>query len=418
MEHHQRQNRNSSSTSYDESAHSRGKKIPTKQTRYSKFSNFNQRGTPSNTTDWDKGVHLKTRKSSQEEEDEDTDDSANVPFLIGTCPFMCPGGERTQREQLRDLAVFERLNGNPRKSSPGLAVKKFCRTISTKHVQASGVRPLPVLEDTLKYLLNLLDTKEQPFEVIHDFIFDRTRSIRQDLSMQNIVNDKAIYMYEAMVKFHVISHHKLRSCANSASIHYLNMEQLSKTLTSLFDLYEANQDSNLIYKNEAEFRSLYVLLHLDSYSKPAGESLSLWFRLVSPPVMRSTEMCFARKILRSFRMGNYKRFHCTTAAEASYLQYCVIEPYINEVRAMALSCINSVCYKLHPYPLADLSKLLMMKESDLECLCSACSLETCTNESGDKLLSTKQTTFCYPKGGFQSYSFLGLEEFERMTEKE
>jgi len=32
--------------------------------------------------------------------------------------------ERIQREKLRDLAVFERLNGNPRKSSPALAVKK------------------------------------------------------------------------------------------------------------------------------------------------------------------------------------------------------------------------------------------------------------------------------------------------------
>ena len=40
---------------------------------------------------------------------------------------------------------------------------------------------------------------EHPFEVVHDFIFDRTRSIRQDLSMQNIVNDQTIHMYEEMV---------------------------------------------------------------------------------------------------------------------------------------------------------------------------------------------------------------------------
>ena len=63
----------------------------------------------------------------------------------------------------------------------------------------SDLRPLPVLEDTLDYLLSLLDSAEHPFEVVHDFIFDRTRSIRQDLSMQNIVNDRAIHMYEKMV---------------------------------------------------------------------------------------------------------------------------------------------------------------------------------------------------------------------------
>lgn len=33
-------------------------------------------------------------------------------------------GEMAQRERLRDLAVFERLHGNPAKTSPEIAVKK------------------------------------------------------------------------------------------------------------------------------------------------------------------------------------------------------------------------------------------------------------------------------------------------------
>ena len=66
-------------------------------------------------------------------------------------------------------------------------------------MQASDIRALPVLQNTLKYLLDLMDSPEHPFEVVHDFIFDRTRSIRQDLSMQNIINDQAICMYEDMV---------------------------------------------------------------------------------------------------------------------------------------------------------------------------------------------------------------------------
>ncbi|KAJ1376856.1 hypothetical protein SESBI_49498 [Sesbania bispinosa] len=295
---------------------------------------------------------------------EDAQGSSNFWPLVGTCPYMCPERERVQREKLRDLAVFERLNGNPRKSSPVLAVKKFCRTISSKNVQASDVRPPTVLEDTLNYLLNLLESKEHPFEVLHDFIFDRTRSIRQDLTMQNIVNKKAIYMYEKMVKFHVVSHYKLWcsiSDPNIASMHHLNMEQLTKTLASLFNLYEANRNSNYVHENEAEFHSLYVLLHLGSHSKPMGEPLSLWFSHLSAPILKSKEMLFARGILRSFRLGNYKDFFCTVADQASYLQYCIMEPYINEVRALALSYINFGGYKLHPYPLFDLSKHLMIK---------------------------------------------------------
>ncbi|OVA13830.1 SAC3/GANP/Nin1/mts3/eIF-3 p25 [Macleaya cordata] len=292
------------------------------------------------------------------------------------------------------------------------------KTISTIHSHPSDVRPLQVLEDTLTYLLNLLDSSEHPFEVLHDFIFDRTRAIRQDLSMQNIVNDRAIHMYEEMVKFHITSHYKLSRCssnANISSLHHLNMEQLTKSLLSLYELYNANRKSNSSNANEAHFRSFYVLLHLDSNSQSTGESLSLWFRHLAAPVIKSKEMCFARRVLRFFRIGNYKHFLNTAAAEASYLQYYLIEHSINEVRIQAVSCINYGGYKLLPYPLEDLSKLLMMKESDVESLCNSCGLETSTDEAGNKFLPTKQTGFCRPKAGLQNYSFLGLERLHRQV---
>ncbi|XP_019413993.1 PREDICTED: SAC3 family protein C [Lupinus angustifolius] len=398
-------NRNPSSHSVSTSFSQSSRSNATHQSKVSTFAQIERRGRASSSSTSYSNINTQHYA--------DADSDSNFVPLVGTCPYMCPEGERIQRENLRDLAVFERLNGNPRKSSPGLAVKKFCRTISSKC--ASDVRPLPVLEDTLKYLLSFLESKEKPFEVVHDFVFDRTRSIRQDLTMQNIVNTKAIYMYEGMVKFHVVSHHKLRhsmSDPNIASMHHLNMEQLTKTLASLFSLYEANRNSNYVHENEAEFHSLNVLLHLGSYSKPMGEPLSLWFSRLSPLVLKSKEMRFARRILRSFRLGNYKDFFCTAAAQASYLQYCIMEPYINEVRALALSCINFGGYKLHPYPLFELSKQLMIKESDLETFCKSCGLETCTDESGNKLLPTKQDTFSHPKGGFQIYSFLGFQEYE------
>ncbi|XP_048326217.2 SAC3 family protein C isoform X1 [Ziziphus jujuba] len=384
--------------------------------RSNKFSaNPRESSKPTESSDDSRSRGRRSTTHQQKKQEQQEYATSDHSAIVGTCSLMCPESERTQRERLRDLAVFERLNGNPAQSSASLAVKKFCRTLTTKEVQASDVRPLPVLEDTLNYLLTLLDNTEHHFEVVHDFIFDRTRSIRQDISMQNIVNDKAIHMYQEMVQFHIISHHKLRSChtsPNTASVHYLNMEQLIKTLTSLFNLYEANRSSNSTYKNEAEFRSFYVLLHLGSNRQPMGESLSVWFRNMSSPITNSKEMSFARKILRYFRMGNYRRFLTVTESEASYLQYCIIEPYVSEVRILALSCINNCGYKLHPYPFARLSKLLMMKESDLESFCKACGLEICMDEEGNKLLPTKQTTFSCPKEALQCYSFTGLGRFE------
>ncbi|CAI9267260.1 unnamed protein product [Lactuca saligna] len=298
---------------------------------------------------------------------------------------MCPIEERTQRERLRDLAIFERLNGNPSKSSSTLAVKKFCRTISSKDLRDIDLRPLQVLEDTLNYLLTIFESKEHPFESVHDFIFDRTRSIRQDLSMQNIITgDQAVSMYERIVKFHIISHHKLRinatSNSNVSPMHHLNMEQLTKTLASLYHIYDTNHKS--------------------------GESLSLWFRSLPYSIMKSKEMMFSRRVLRYFRFGNYKCFLHALETEASCLQYYVIEPYISEIRALGLACLNHGGYKLNPYPLVDICKILLLEEFDVESFCKDCGLDTFSSDEGIKFMPTKQTSFCYPKGSQRYYQLV------------
>ncbi|KAJ0100780.1 hypothetical protein Patl1_05754 [Pistacia atlantica] len=336
------------------------------QTKSTKVSNFSI----NNPKNENNSINIHGGRNTKQE------DEVQAEAIAGTCPFMCPEDERVQRQRLRDLAFFERLNGDPCKSSPVLAVKKLAKlvkvvlTMSAKQVQASEVRPLPVLEDTLNYLLNFLDSKEHPFEVIHDFVFDRTRSIRQDLTMQNIVNDREVHMYEKMVQFHVISHHKLRSSCTSSSIssvHYLNLEQFTKALTSLYNLYEVNRGSNSTFGNEAEFYSFYVLLHLDSDGQATVGLYSIgrvtFFVVSSCPIFNS-------QVKRNV--------------------FC---PPSFTVRAFALCCINNCGYKLHPYPVMHLSKLLMMEESDVELFCNACGLETCTDEANWKFQHLK-TEFC------------------------
>uniref|UniRef100_A0A1J3IX93 SAC3 family protein 1 n=1 Tax=Noccaea caerulescens TaxID=107243 RepID=A0A1J3IX93_NOCCA len=355
------------------------------------------------------------RNNNKDVADNEDGDPADVTFIVGTCSSMCPDRERVTRERLRDLSVLERLYGNPTKSSTDLAVKKFCRTLSAADVQASDIRPLPVLEETLRYLLCLLDSSEHPFEVVHDFIFDRTRSIRQDLSIQNLADERVIHLYEEIVKFHVISRQRLQSCSGTSisSMHHLNMEQLAKTLTSLYNIYDANRKPDYIYENEAEFRSLYVLLHLDPSSGVMGEPLSLWFRKLTSALIKSKEICFVRNLLRSYRIGNYKNFLRTAASEVTYLQYCISEPIIREMRSFAVQCINDVCYKLQPYPLLRLSQNLMMKELDVESLCHECGLETCTDSDGFTVLPAKQSTFRSPEEGLKGYDLLGIERFKR-----
>ena len=56
-------------------------------------------------------------------------------------------GEMAQRERLRDLAVFERLHGNPVKTSPELAVKKV--DFTSFLLLANGVTSLRNMNELL-----------------------------------------------------------------------------------------------------------------------------------------------------------------------------------------------------------------------------------------------------------------------------
>lgn len=72
------------------------------------------------------------------------------------------------------------------------------------------------------------------------------------------------------VKFHIISHQKLLRCREeSTSLVYLNMEQLVKILTSLYDMYSIERQSNEISLNQGEFYSFYVLLCLGRNNQKA-----------------------------------------------------------------------------------------------------------------------------------------------------
>ena len=70
----------------------------------------------------------------------------------------------------------------------------------TTEREADLIRPMPVLQKTVDYLLSLLDQPyNNNFLSIYNFLWDRMRAIRMDLRMQHIFNQQAIIMLEQMV---------------------------------------------------------------------------------------------------------------------------------------------------------------------------------------------------------------------------
>lgn len=76
----------------------------------------------------------------------------------------------------------------------------------TAEREANLIRPMPVLQETIDYLLNLLDQPyNDRFLGTYNFLWDRMRAIRMDLRMQHIFNQDAITMLEQMVRIHAVS---------------------------------------------------------------------------------------------------------------------------------------------------------------------------------------------------------------------
>ena len=141
-------------------------------------------------------------------DDEDGFGGAGRGPIIGTCEDMCPASERERRQNMSDIQIFERVDpNNPNMTSAELAVRRFARTVDDPH--PSEFRTRGALTRTMDHLRRLLDRTDARFGLIHKFLWDRYRSVRQDLYIQGITDAFAINIFEEIVRFHVLCEHEL-----------------------------------------------------------------------------------------------------------------------------------------------------------------------------------------------------------------
>ncbi|XP_047271262.1 SAC3 family protein B isoform X2 [Capsicum annuum] len=290
--------------------------------------------------------------------------------IIGSCPDMCPESERAERERKGDLDQYERLDGDRHRTSKLRAVKKYTRTAER---QALLIRPMPILQKTMDYLLNLL---EQPygesFLGLYNFLWDRMRAIRMDLRMQHIFNREAINMLEQMIRLHIIAMHELCEYTRGEGFSegfdaHLNIEQMNKTSVELFQLYDDHRKRGISVETEREFRGYYALLKLDKHPgyKVEPAELSLDLAKMTPDMRQTPEVLFARDVARACRTGNFIAFF-RLARRASYLQACLMHAHFSKLRTQALASLHSGLQNGQGIPVAQVAKWLGMEEEDIE----------------------------------------------------
>ncbi|XP_017285867.1 germinal-center associated nuclear protein isoform X2 [Kryptolebias marmoratus] len=280
--------------------------------------------------------------------------------FVGTCPDMCPEKERYMRETRNQLSVFEVIP-NTEMVDHAAAIKEYSRSSADQEEPLPHeLRPLPVLSMTMDYLVTqILDQVQDNYRDWYDFVWNRTRGIRKDITQQRLCCPHTVSLIEKCTRFHVHCAHHLCEESMSSFDAKINNENMTKCLQSLKEMYEDLVTQQVFCPHEAEFRQYNVLLKLND-----GDILRE-VQQFREEVRNSPEVKFAVQAFAAVNSNNFVRFF-KLVKRASYLASCLLHRYFNQVRAMALKALN-MAHTVGPrstlFPVEDIVRMLMLRNA-------------------------------------------------------
>lgn len=364
---------------------------------------------------------------------------------------MCPPSERRSRELAREMDLLERVDpSDPSVSSESLAVKKFTRVVDNP--APDTIRDKAALDATLAHLYGLLGGRadysarsgEIPLVRRTNFLWDRLRGVRQDMSLQAMRDAWAVERLEQMARFAVATEYLLceerigmgtggdagGGGTGGAHNSHLHVEQLGKTLVTLAHAYDdaatepekiadapppvpsssssstapasTSSSSSNAYPNEGEMLCYRLLLRMDTHGpfrRPDGSAFLRDLRGASRRALASPEVAFALDARREYYAGNCAGFFKLVASDrCSYLQACCLHRYFARARRRALEAAAAT-FNATPLPMATVAReVVFADEDETERLVRECGLTVVDAEDagGEKTVAFKATPFVEP----------------------
>nr|XP_034995536.1 germinal-center associated nuclear protein [Zootoca vivipara]XP_034995544.1 germinal-center associated nuclear protein [Zootoca vivipara]XP_034995552.1 germinal-center associated nuclear protein [Zootoca vivipara] len=287
-------------------------------------------------------------------------DLGKAKTFVGTCPDMCPEKERYMRETRNQLSIFEVLPGTD-KVDHAAAIKEYSRSSADQEEPLPHeLRPSEVLSMTMDYLVTqIMDKGEGNYREWYDFVWDRTRGIRKDITQQHLCCPVTVSLMEKCTRFHIHCSHHLCEEPMSSFDTKINNENMTKCLQSLKEMYQDLAIKGIYCKSEAEFRGYNVLLNLNK-----GDILRE-VQQFRPDVRNSTEVRFAVQAFAALNSNNFVRFF-KLVQTASYLNACLLHCYFSQIRRDALRSLN-IAYTVSTqrstiFPLDSVVRMLLFKD--------------------------------------------------------
>jgi hypothetical protein len=290
--------------------------------------------------------------------------------FVGSCQQMCPAFERVRRRFENNVKAYEKDSNGV--VTPDRAVKAFSRPAAGQPPPLpSDVRPPNILVNTLNYLVNEIVPQ---LPGAHPFLWDRTRSIRQDFTYQNYSGPEAVWCNEQIVRIHIYCLHFMSGHEYSKQ---QELEQLNKALQSLMEMYKAHRardPHSECLKNEAEFHAYHLLSHLRE-ADVVRQIQSLPRHVFDNQHVQ--DALYLREIIQQGNLvGGGRRqgvgmhmedcqalyaqfFDALKLPRFSFLVTCMLESHFTQVRLSALRTMSRAFHsKGRPYSLEQLSQVL------------------------------------------------------------
>ncbi|OAD01214.1 hypothetical protein MUCCIDRAFT_129517, partial [Mucor lusitanicus CBS 277.49] len=271
----------------------------------------------------------------------------------GTCVAKCPEFEIAERDYQNLLEPFEKdQDGNV---DPEKCVKAYRRSAAgVEQPLPSDVRTPEALMSTLDYLIDETLTNNS-LEQCHAFVRDRTRSIRQDFTLQNVRDITAVAAHERIARFHILCLHEM--CEVDRFSMQQELEQLNKVLLSLTEFYDDLREEGIESENEAEFRAYHLISHIRD-QELARQAQTLPIHIFRHPYMKRALELHAlsqrnNEIMETSSRRNKpenieasqnyytKLFKLIADDQTSFLMACMMECHFSDIRKGALKAMNT-----------------------------------------------------------------------------
>ncbi|KAL2839939.1 SAC3/GANP/Nin1/mts3/eIF-3 p25 family-domain-containing protein [Aspergillus pseudoustus] len=338
---------------------------------------------------------------------------------VGTCTSLCPEFERVERIVQKMVDKSEKFldpKTNTLQVMEAKMLKRFRRSAAGYDEQLpSDIRTPATLLQAMNYLTRHIIGGPEPLGLIHKFVWDRTRSIRNDFSVQQLTQEEdvktAVTCLERIARFHIVSLHLLSSPANEEPFdRHQEREQLNNTMLSLMYYYDDNR-GRVVFPNEAEFRAYYIIFSIHDQRPDLEARVQKWPTELrnSPRVQAALELFAAAgntwdyqgtldaKRPNAIAQGFYARFFSlVNSPGVSYLMACVAEIYFNHMRQTAIRSIwKGYCrspasqqHKNEEWTVDELTTVLYFDDEDQTIeFCEAQDLEFAENANGDLYLN-------------------------------